>query len=177
MPRILEIDPRGHRLPLFLLASLRASIARAGVPFASRSLTWKSQLRPFGPWSEDWSDRTRPVDTYAGGFEASWAGENPCDGCWGGCHNFFPPGGGMGWHTDSGRPGWRVYVHCHGPEPGGSVMHYREYQIAEPPVGAVLFETGPGCWHAVTTACGRYSLGVQIPDTLVGELLKTNYQP
>lgn len=81
-------------------------------------------------------------------------------------HFWYPPGGYMGWHTNSGAPGWRVYI-THAREPGKSFFRYRL-----PDTGVVvtsrdrtwdvrLFRIAASAplWHAVYSETDRYSLG------------------
>ena len=53
-------------------------------------------------------------------FEAPYPLEVSCSG-----HFWYPPGGYMGWHTNSAAPGWRIYI-THAREPGKSFFRYRE---------------------------------------------------
>lgn len=74
---------------------------------------------------------------------------------------YYPAGGGMGWHTDSGRPGWRAYVVL----PLGR-SRFLTADAAFQDVGgtAMVFRAGPGGWHAVQATDERFSIGVRIPD-------------
>jgi len=81
-------------------------------------------------------------------------------------HFWYPPGGYMGWHTNSDSPGWRLYV-THAEEPGSSFFRYRD-----PESGRIvtsmderwdvrLFRVSVGLplWHAVYSETHRYSFG------------------
>lgn len=56
---------------------------------------------------------------------------------------YYPPGGGMGWHTNSDDPGWRAYVTWID-RPGGSFMGTRDGFIADLDAHANVFQIGPG---------------------------------
>lgn len=81
-------------------------------------------------------------------------------------HFWYPQGGYMGWHTNSGAPGWRIYI-THARESGKSFFRYRE-----PDTGQVItsmddewnvraFRIDPAIplWHAVYSDTDRFSLG------------------
>lgn len=81
-------------------------------------------------------------------------------------HFWYPPGGYMGWHTNNGAPGWRIYL-THSAEPGKSFFRYRL-----PADGRIvtstdqswdirLFRIDPQrpLWHAVHSQTDRFSLG------------------
>jgi len=81
-------------------------------------------------------------------------------------HFWYPPGGYMGWHTNNGLPGWRIYL-THATEPGQSFFRYRD-----PASGQIitstdhqwdvrLFKIDPNVvlWHAVYSQTDRFSLG------------------
>jgi hypothetical protein len=81
-------------------------------------------------------------------------------------HFWYPPGGYMGWHTNSKAPGWRLYVSYSG-ENGKSFFRYRE-----PGTGRIVTskDSGLNCrlfrvsgdrllWHAVYSDTDRFSLG------------------
>lgn len=93
------------------------------------------------------------------------------------CANWYPPLGGLNWHTDSGQPGWRVYMYRRkGTWSCGVTSFYyrrgtieRSYQETEL-MGAYVFEVGPGCWHALDVRDERFSCGLEIPGRMVGEL-------
>lgn len=76
--------------------------------------------------------------------------------------NYFPPGGaGLGWHTDSRQPGWRVYLaRPLGLLPGCFVTPERVF-FDEPGI-ALAFLAGPGAWHAVVADGERLSMGLRI---------------
>jgi hypothetical protein len=81
-------------------------------------------------------------------------------------HFWYPPGGYMGWHTNSKAPGWRLYV-SYSAEDGKSFFRYRE-----PDTGCIVTskDSGLNCrlfrvsgdrllWHAVYSETDRFSLG------------------
>jgi hypothetical protein len=105
---------------------------------------------------DDWVSH-RLLDT----FEAPYPLEVSRSG-----HFWYPPGGYMGWHTNSAAPGWRIYI-THAREPGKSFFRYRE-----PDTGNVItsmddewnvriFRIDPAVplWHAVYSDTDRFSLG------------------
>lgn len=152
-----QIDPSGHPLTKMLAEQVSAI---ESFPYALKSEDWSSvNTLPF-------SDRPRPRTSYAGVLNAPYITYPDCS--WG-CGNYFPEGGGMDWHTDSHRPGWRVYVHKL--FSGDALMYYRTHVVRESPgVGAYVFKTGLGCWHAVDSGGPRVSLGLLIPEDLAREL-------
>jgi hypothetical protein len=81
--------------------------------------------------------------------------------------NYYPVGGaGIGWHTDTGHAGWRVYIARPLSAVGGTFFH-REGSllkaIIDEPGIALAFYVDPGhdCWHAVATEGPRFSLGIK----------------
>ena len=81
-------------------------------------------------------------------------------------HFWYPQGGYMGWHTNSGAPGWRIYI-THAMKAGKSFFRYRD-----PETGQVItsmddewnvrvFRIDPvvPLWHAVYSDTDRFSLG------------------
>lgn len=84
-------------------------------------------------------------------------------------HFWYPPGGFMGWHTNSNSPGWRLYV-SFADEPRKSFFRYRD-----PVTGDIhtsldeywdfrLFSIEPNrdFWHAVYSDSNRFSIGFRI---------------
>lgn len=80
---------------------------------------------------------------------------------------YYPAGGGMGWHTDSGRPGWRVYVVL---PLGRSRFLTVDQEFRDMGGTAMVFKAGPGAWHAVEATDERFSIGVKVPDDVAAEL-------
>jgi hypothetical protein len=79
--------------------------------------------------------------------------------------NYFPPGGaGLGWHTDFGRPGWRVYIgRPLGPELGQ--FHFAGGWLEDSPDSAIAFyvsDVRHDSWHAVRCDGPRFSVGLRI---------------
>lgn len=166
MAVIHQIDPREHPIAagLFMqLGELRT------MPYAPCSQFW---YRPLPPQPTD--DMPRPL--------AQWAAPlaldiKPPPGCFSGCANYFPAGGGIGWHTDSHRPGWRLYVFrmfgfvkADNDQSTGQ-MRYADRVLPERNEGAYVFETGVGCWHAVESFGHRVSAGLLITDEIAKELI------
>lgn len=157
----MQIDVHAHALPRAMLASL----ARARPVEARREGGW---VLPLGVAPD--VDRARPAAKYWGTIaEQLYGYASPVGGRLQ-CTNYFPSGGGMGWHTDSGMPGWRVYVFRCSAGSGSSTFHYCDQTFVEGVVGAYVFETGVGCWHAVESRRDRFSCGMQVPEPLAREL-------
>lgn len=90
-------------------------------------------------------------------------------------HFWYPPGAYMAWHTNSGAPGWRMYI-SHAEEPGKSFFRYRDPDTHEiitsmdDEWNVRLFEIRSDklLWHAVYSDTNRFSLGYMIyPQTLL----------
>ena len=152
-----QIDPTAHEIGRTLIAQVDAIET---FPYALKTSGWVSvNTMPF-------IDRPHPGTSYAGVLNTPYV---DFPGCVWGCGNYFPEGGGMDWHTDSHRPGWRVYVHKL--FSGDALMYYGTRVFRETPgIGAYVFRTGPGCWHAVETTGPRVSLGLKIPEVLALQL-------
>mgnify|MGYP003394236701 CR=1 FL=1 len=81
-------------------------------------------------------------------------------------HFWYPPGAYMAWHTNSGAPGWRIYL-THAAEPGRSFFRYRRPTDGEIVTSldhawdVRLFRIDPEVplWHAVFSQTDRFSLG------------------
>ena len=71
---------------------------------------------------------------------------------------YYPPGGWMGWHTNSAVPGWRVYV------PVGDIgmMLTTDGPVLDRPGHANIFHVP--AWHAICARGERWSLGVLLPE-------------
>lgn len=78
----------------------------------------------------------------------------------------YPPGGYMGWHTNSEAPGWRLYISWV-EEPGKSFFRYRNPDTSEM---VTSWDTGLNIrlfrvtkerllWHAIYSETNRFSLG------------------
>lgn len=160
MPLVTRIDPRTHSLTCAMLAALE----RVQPVEAHREGGWALPLNTTPPDG----DRARPKAKFWGTISEQLYGYLPPTGGRLQCTNYFPCGGGMEWHTDSGMPGWRVYVFRG--EAGSSTFYYRDQAFDEGPFGAYVFATGAGCWHAVESRRDRFSCGVQINETLAREL-------
>lgn len=78
--------------------------------------------------------------------------------------HYYPAGGGMGWHTNSAAPGWRVYVpHVAVAQPL-SGMVTTDGCVLDRPGFANMFEVrGRDSWHAVFAMTERFSIGVRLP--------------
>ena len=82
---------------------------------------------------------------------------------------WYPPGGYMGWHTNLGLPGWRLYI-THAQEPGKSFFRYRDPDTSEIVTAwdrewnFRLFKIDPKrpFWHVVYSETNRYSFGYNI---------------
>lgn len=84
-------------------------------------------------------------------------------------HFWYPPGAYMAWHTNSGAPGWRMYIN-HAEEPGKSFFRYRDPDTHEIITSkdnewnVRIFEIRSDklLWHAVYSDTNRFSLGYMI---------------
>ncbi len=83
--------------------------------------------------------------------------------------HYYPPGGGMGWHTNSNNQGWRVYVIR---APGESYFGTLNEEIRDFNGYANIFKVSEDSWHYVRAVDERWSLGVQVPDDLAEQLIK-----
>lgn len=81
-------------------------------------------------------------------------------------HFWYPPGSFMGWHTNSGAPGWRLYL-THVREPHQSCFRYRSPETGEIvtsmdstwDVRLFRVDAQLPLWHAVHSQTDRFSLG------------------
>jgi hypothetical protein len=81
-------------------------------------------------------------------------------------HFWYPPGGYMGWHTNSAHPGWRLYI-THAEEPGRSFFRYQDPESGEIVTRMDeawdfrIFRIDPArpLWHAVYSETNRFSFG------------------
>jgi hypothetical protein len=86
-----------------------------------------------------------------------------------GGHFLYPPGGYMGWHTNSGAPCWRIYI-THAEEPSRSFFRYRDPRSTEIvtsydgdfDVRMFLIAPKQPLWHAIYSETNRYSIGFRI---------------
>ncbi len=130
---------------------LIARIDNVPKPFAVKSSRWDDE-REFHP--ED--DVSRPAAYFYGLL-------NLDNGRLSGCANYFPAGGGMGWHTDSHREGWRIYVRRL--DGGNAVFKYNDFAISEwPGIGGYVFRVGADCWHSIRTNGDRFSCGIRLTE-------------
>lgn len=83
--------------------------------------------------------------------------------------NYYPAGGGIGWHTNSNFPGWRVYIVRTAPQPRSRFL-IPQGAIPDRDGVANVFKVEPGAWHAVDAATERWSFGMRISDGLAAQL-------
>jgi hypothetical protein len=84
-------------------------------------------------------------------------------------HFWYPPGGYMGWHTNSQAPGWRLYV-TRTDEPGRSFFRYRDPQSGEIHTSLdadwnfrlFRIQADDPFWHAVYSETNRFSFGTLV---------------
>jgi hypothetical protein len=79
--------------------------------------------------------------------------------------NFYPPGGsGLGWHTDTGHPGWRVYLGRPLTHLPGAFLVPDGIFLDEPGIATAFYVSGKPCesWHAVRAFGARLSVGLRI---------------
>ena len=101
------------------------------------------------------------VRELAGG-DASWRVRSSGD-------FWYPPGSCMGWHTNSGAPGLRIYLSC-ADAAGRSFFRYRHPDTGEiitswdglRNVRAFRIEPRRDLWHAVYSETNRFSLGYMV---------------
>jgi len=81
-------------------------------------------------------------------------------------HFWYPSGSYMGWHTNSGVPGWRVYIN-YAEEEGKSLFRYRDPKTSEITtlmdkewnIRIFRITRENALWHAVYSSTNRFSLG------------------
>jgi len=81
-------------------------------------------------------------------------------------HFWYPSGSYMGWHTNSGVPGWRVYIN-YAEEEGKSFFRYRDSVTSEITtlmdkrwnIRIFRITSEHPLWHAVYSGTNRFSLG------------------
>jgi hypothetical protein len=79
--------------------------------------------------------------------------------------NYYPPGGsGIGWHTDSGHAGWRIYIARPLEAMPGVFLVTAGVFIDQPGIATAFYVSGrPGeSWHAVRAFGARLSIGLRI---------------
>lgn len=88
---------------------------------------------------------------------------------------YYPPSGGIGWHTNSNTPGFRAYVVR---APGGvSFMKTADGLFPDRNAHVNVFGIADGgAWHCVGAHTERWSIGLLLPDALAVEIL-TNLTP
>lgn len=152
-----SIDPMTHALGVILVERLNSIVTLPHVLDCGR---WT------GVNTQPFIDRCRSLTSRVGSLSVDYVSY---PGCVWGCANYFPEDGGMDWHTDSHRPGWRLYAHKL--VRGDALFYYRSNVVRETPgVGAYVFRTGLGCWHGIETFGPRLSLGLKIPEEMAYEL-------
>lgn len=130
---------------------LIARIDGVSKPFAIKSARWDDVTD-----AHPTEDIARPKDFFHGLL-------NVDNGRLSGCANYFPAGGGMGWHTDSHRPGWRVYVYRL--DGGTAVFRHGDIAVSEfPGAGGYVFRVGDDCWHSIRTHGDRFSCGIRLTE-------------
>jgi hypothetical protein len=78
--------------------------------------------------------------------------------------NYYPPGGaGIGWHSDAGHPGWRIYIGR--PLTSAPGLFLLPGLIFEdvPGIATAFYVSGHPCdsWHAVRAEGARLSIGIR----------------
>lgn len=84
-------------------------------------------------------------------------------------HFWYPPGGYMGWHTNSSVPDWRLYI-SYAEEPDKSFFRYRDpgsHEIVTAmdhgwAVRLFLVDRDTPLWHAIYSDTNRFSLGYRV---------------
>ncbi len=132
----------------------------------SNVISFNSTHDPAAVNSREVVDLRRSVDDavsekLAASFDAPYPLRVVCSG-----HFWYPPGGYMGWHTNSGAPGWRIYI-SHAREPGKSFFRYRDPESGQITTSwdhewdVRVFRITPEAplWHTVWSQTDRFSLG------------------
>jgi hypothetical protein len=95
-------------------------------------------------------------------------------------HFWYPSGSYMGWHTNSGVPGWRVYIN-YAEEEGKSFFRYKDAMTSEIVtltdkewnIRIFRISRENPLWHAVYSGTNRFSLGYVIyTESLAARLAK-----
>lgn len=144
---------RQPRVPVPMIRGFREHLA-AGPP--ARHIAGVPQRTMFAAPLE-WSAEIRAAVKDGWGFDmrAIW---------------YCPAGGGIGWHTNSDRPGWRVYV-VRSPRLSRFLMPGQS--ICDRDGFANIFEIPPGgAWHAVDAIDERWSGGVRVPEHFARTLIE-----
>lgn len=88
--------------------------------------------------------------------------------------NYYPPGGsGLGWHSDTSRPGWRVYIGrpLEG-VPGEFLVEGGAYSDVAGVAHAFYVSGVPGeSWHALRAGGARFSVGIRIDGEVTARAL------
>jgi hypothetical protein len=88
--------------------------------------------------------------------------------------NYFPPGGaGIGWHSDSGHPGWRIYIGRPLTSMPGVFLVSVGAFIDTPGIATAFHISGRAAdsWHAVISEGPRFSVGLRIAGDRTARLL------
>jgi hypothetical protein len=81
---------------------------------------------------------------------------------------YYPPGGGVGWHTDGFNPGWNIYAVR---ASGHSRFLTADAAYEDEDGIANIFRVCKGAWHAAFAEDERWVLGVRVSDRLAEEIL------
>lgn len=81
---------------------------------------------------------------------------------------YYPPGGGLGWHTNALQPGWRLYLVRTN---GASYFVTKDGRYKDESGYANMFLAAPDSWHAVESHADRFSVGVQVTEQFVAPWL------
>lgn len=121
-------------------------------------------------------DIARDVHRVQGGFEALLSLVNHGAGGFSpACSLHHPAGGGLGWHTNSNHPGWRIYVpFLHAVDEHGSTgLMTEDGLVTSDEIGyANLFQLGEDSWHAVTASVPRTCFGIKVPSDFAADLIR-----
>jgi hypothetical protein len=91
--------------------------------------------------------------------------------------SYYPEGGGLGWHTNSALPGWRVYVPLL-PDAPRSGTRTESGWFPDRPGFANMFRITDwrNSWHCVEAHTARLSAGLWIDDTRAATLIGKDQQ-
>lgn len=98
-------------------------------------------------------------------------------------HFWYPPGGYMGWHTNSRVPGWRLYV-TRTDEPGQSFFRYLDPDDEEIRTSLdsqwnfrlFRIRSDEPFWHAVYSDTNRFSFGFMIVPRSIRQEVRQRFR-
>ena len=79
--------------------------------------------------------------------------------------NYYPAGGGMGWHTNSDAPGWRIYLPCLAPRAPSGMLTEGGFVLDRAGFANVFrvdVDDFRKSWHAVHALSPRLTVGLRV---------------